>query len=73
MSAAKPLNPNGAAVRNARKWLAALKTEARARADYEAEPEPRARERARKRWLAAMNSWAVLPRPSDEALCLARK
>lgn len=73
MSAAKPLNPNGAAVRNARKWMRALKAEAAARAQYELEDEPRAKERARKRWLKAMNDWAVLPRPSDEALRLARK
>lgn len=67
------LKPNGPAVRNARRWLKAMKAEASARAAYEAAAEPRARERARKLWLTRMNEWAVLPRPSDEALRLVRK
>lgn len=67
------LKPNDPAVRNARRWLKAMKVEANARAAYEAADEPRARERARKLWLTRMTEWAILPRPSDEALRLARK
>ena len=64
---------NSPTVRNARRWLKAMRAEAAAREAYVAEIEPRARERARKRWLTARNDWARIKLPSDDALKVARQ